>query len=101
MQTQTIERRYSLVKIRAGDYVFHGNDGKTLYRVLNYVEGPSSGLMDWPRDRWVWAAYKYGRPTIPNAATFREDLELHRHWHEVSYMHDTRHDAIQSALADA
>ena len=38
--TQTVERRYALSKIQAGDYLLPSNDGQALYRLV-YEDDPT------------------------------------------------------------
>lgn len=52
-----IERTYQMTRLSAGDYLLPANDGKTLWRVAKYSDGPSHGL-DWPSDREVWGAWR-------------------------------------------
>ena len=91
----TVERRYALTRLSAGDYLLPSNDGTTLYRLQRYMDGPSCGIMGWPRDRWMWRVFRWCKP-LPC-----DDIDLGEYfdgWREVSVMHDTRREAIDSAL---
>jgi hypothetical protein len=56
-QLESVERRYALRKIAAGDYLLLSNDRQTLWRLNRYQDGPSYGLEDMPRDRWFWRVF--------------------------------------------
>lgn len=56
MQTQ---RKYALTKVGKGDWLLPSNDGRTIWRIAQYEDGPSHGLIDWPRDERVWGVWKW------------------------------------------
>lgn len=92
-ERNAVERKYALTKIAAGDYLLPSNDGKTIWRIHRYVDGPSSGIMDWPRDRDVWGFWRWeGR------AEGAVDLDDWDRWEMVGGLCDSRADAIQEAL---
>jgi len=45
----TTARKYVMTRIDKGDYLLPSNDGETLWRIRQYMDGPSWGLLDWPR----------------------------------------------------
>ena len=96
-------RAYSLIRIRAGDYLLPSNDGATLWRIRRYEDGPSYGLDDWPRDRLFWGAWRYvGRVAWRDGLTADQldDLLDADAWDgpEGDYL-TTRSAAIAAALA--
>lgn len=54
------ERKYAMSKgAGPGDWLQMSNDGKTLWRIRKYTDGPSLGLEDWPADKEVWGIWKW------------------------------------------
>jgi hypothetical protein len=95
--TAQTERKYALTKVAAGDYLLPSNDGRTIWRVVRYEDGPSHGLADWPRDRVVWAAYRWAGPDSEPFVDTSPDA-----WGRWKPSHDgcaTRAEAIRWALA--
>lgn len=92
---ETITRKYVLTKIAAGDYVLPSNDGKTLWRIAKYTEGPSSGITDWPRDKEVWGVWRWEKQISVGAYLDTEDWTR---WPLSSGPHFSRAEAIQAAL---
>ena len=91
MEAQTIERKYQLTKIEAGDYLLPSNDGRTVWRIRRYTDGPSGGLEHWPKDREVWGIWGWRGATLE--LTLDEDK-----WAYWDGLCDTREEAIQLAL---
>lgn len=87
-----IVRKYALTKIGKGDYLCPGNDAQMVYRFSRYEDGPSMGLMDWPRDREVW---RVRRAPLPTDGFF--DPEYAK-WRDVSECHATRKEALASVF---
>ena len=88
----TVERKYALTRIKAGDYLLPSNDGNTIWRIAKYVEGPSTGIEDWPRDRDVWGVWRR------TGSGLYVDLN---DWDCFAFhggMYNTRADAIAGAL---
>lgn len=96
MQAQNIpQRKYALTKIQSGDYILPGNDGQTLYRLTTYEDGPSHGLVDWPRDRTFWGVWRYTRRVSEGGSL---DVDNWDDWEMVGTYCETRKDAIDEAL---
>lgn len=93
----TPERRYALIKIKAGDYLLPANDGKTLWRVKTYEDGPSHGLMDMERDQMFWGVWRWEGNPIVGTIDVEEIVEIDR-WRMVATHHRTRRQAIDAAL---
>lgn len=89
-----MERKYVLTKIAAGDYALPSNDGKTIWRIARYEDGPSHGL-DWPRDRVIWGVWKYLGHDIPTLYGEICDWENWSYW---GGHYETRNDAIKAAI---
>ena len=89
-----IERKYVLTKIAAGDYLLPSNDGKTIWRIMRYEDGPSYSL-DWPKDRMVWGAWSW------RGDLDRVDPDAWDMWACGSQWCDTRQQAIDEALSMA
>jgi hypothetical protein len=92
-----VERKYALTRIKAGDYILPSNDGKTLWRICKYRDGPSMGLDPevFPRDFERWQLRRWHRPVHSGSLVDIEDWDRWEHWDE-SY--DTRQEAIDAAL---
>lgn len=97
----TIERKYVLVRLGKGDYMFAGNDGESVWRVRIYTDGPSSGLTDWSRDKDFWGAWRYtGRLNAEGDEVLMTGAEVEdwNLWDFHEGMCKTRGEAIQVAL---
>jgi hypothetical protein len=87
------ERKYALTKMAAGDYLLPANDGKTIWRIAKYTDGPSLGL-DIPSDREFWALWSW-------TGEFGPDAQIGSGWEDwemQSGLLDSRADAIAEAL---
>jgi hypothetical protein len=91
-----VERKYALRRIKAGDYLLIGNDDVTLWRISKYVDGPSTGLEDWPRDREVWGLRKWETPIVLGEKTGIE-VENWDRWEFWEGPFDRRQEAIDAA----
>jgi len=91
-------RKHALHKLAAGDYLLLSNDGRTLWRVQRYTDGPSAGLADWPRDLTFWRVLRWPRVLSKDAKLDEYDLDDLSRWHEVTSMLRTRRDAIDATL---
>ena len=95
VQRITATRKYTLVSLggfRGGDYLLNSNDGKTLWRISSYVEGPSTGLTQWSSDRKVWGYWKW------TGKWDTKTLEEFDNWERCGSMFATRKAAIKSIL---
>jgi len=53
-------RKYRMTKgAGAGDWILPGNDGKTLWRLMTYEDGPSHGVEGMEKDRLFWGVWKF------------------------------------------
>lgn len=91
--TTAAERKYVLTRIKAGDYLLPSNDGRTIWRLSQYEDGPSHGL-DWPKDRQVWGCWRWVGGTIRPGI----DVEDWSSWEMVASTLATRKEAISEAL---
>jgi len=90
------ERKHTLRRIKAGDYVFLSNDTKTLWRVSRYEDGPSQGIEDWPKDIWLWGLWRWPAPIV-----FGETAVELDNWDRWVFTHSSfgrRQEAIDAAL---
>ena len=91
------DRKYAMTKIAAGDYILPSNDAQTIWRIQRYTDGPSFGLVDWPRDRELWSVARWTGKTGPGCF-IDTSLESTR-WEEVGTSFSTRREAIEYAMA--
>lgn len=92
------ERKYALTKVDKGDYLLPSNDRATLWRIAVYVDGPSSGLTDWPKDKTLWGLWRFiGRPVTDGLTLDLGDLDWGE-WECVEQGFATRQDAIDEAI---
>jgi hypothetical protein len=84
----TIERRFPLVKIRAGDWLLLSNDRRTLWRIYRFDDDGQN---------W-WATARFdGTPA--QAVDVAEELEhAWDRWVTTEYYLETRQEAIDEAL---
>lgn len=90
------ERKYALTKIAAGDYLLPSNDGKKLWRIAVYEDGPSHGL-DTPRDRSYWGVWRWTGDVGEGSYVDTTDWSQ---WDLWCQSHDTRAAAINAALKE-
>ena len=81
----TPERKYALRRIKAGDYIFFGNDQTTLWRVHTYEDGPS-----------FWAIRRWETPIVLGQTAI--EIENWDRWEFVEGFYDKRQGAIDGAL---
>ena len=106
-----VERRWAMIRVRAGDYLLPSNDKTTLWRLATYEEHGDAEWQDgdgrWHKIRGTfWAVYRYehGRRSFPDLDapewTGDDFLDWDR-WvcHETSLA--TRAAAIDSVLRAA
>jgi hypothetical protein len=94
---ETLERKYALTRVATGDYLLPSNDLRTLWRIRSYVDGPSFGLDDWPRDKTLWQVGRWTGDT-DQGSFIDTSLDDHR-WEGVADGFATRREAIDYALS--
>lgn len=87
------ERKYAMTKLAPGDWLLPDNDGKRLWRIARYEDGPSHGLEDWPKDREVWGIWRWLEPRHGTI-----DPDDWAEWEMWEGSCQTRQDAIEAAL---
>lgn len=89
------DRKYAMTKIGKGDYLLPSNDGKTIWRIRRYTDGPSGGL-DWDADRDLWGIWRWlgSSLTAFNGACVDDWSQ----WDFMEGFHDTRKEAVDAAL---
>lgn len=92
------DRKYSLTKLVAGDYLLPSNDGKTLWRLrrgfneqIADERGKIKKEFTWEVWRWTLGIVDGGRGQIPDPEDWDE-------WELWDGYCQTRDDAIRSAL---
>lgn len=91
------QRKFVLSKVGPGDYLLLSNDGTTLWRFRTYEDGPSTGIMDWPRDLTFWSIWRYVR-RISTQHPGVVDTEDWDQWEHVDSSYKSRREAIDAAL---
>lgn len=82
-----IERKYTLTKVRAGDYLLPANDGISLWRIM-YAQDDELGVS--------WQIYIWWDKIRPGVSADPDDWAQWEFWEDG---HTTRAEAIQRALA--
>jgi hypothetical protein len=100
----TIERRYAMTRLSAGDYVFPSNDASLMLRVWRYDDAPTGDHRDGVRP--YWAAGRYRGTADQAVASMERDLGDHGYvdhadWIETDSFLRTRQEAIDDALRSA
>lgn len=102
----TIARKYTLTRIRAGDYLLLSNDGTVLWRLSTYDEDgsaqkPAAGGKGWVSIRGrFWGLWKYRHH--PDSRYRQTPITWHD-WSEFEMtdsMFKTREQAIEQAMKD-
>lgn len=94
--TTTVKRKYALTKVAAGDYLLPSNDAQTIWRIAQYVDGPSYGIVEgMDRDRQFWGVWR-SIDRITGDATI--DPSDWSRWEMYDQGYDRRSDAIDAAL---
>lgn len=89
------ERKYALSRVAAGDYLLPSNDGRTIWRIARYMDGPSGGL-EIPRDRDFWGVWKWHQSI--GVGTY-VDVEDWNRWEACDLGYMTRAEAINAAIS--
>jgi hypothetical protein len=101
--TETLERKYAMVRIKSGDYIQPSNDATMLWRIYQYTEdGESEFSSDgktWHKVKGIfWATAKYDRP-FNNAGEWMDyDFLEWQNWLTWETGFKTRKDAVAAAL---
>lgn len=98
----TIERKFALVRVEAGDYLLPSNDEQTIWRVARYWE---DGSLEWTdtqgRTRqvigWRWQIWR--RPMPDRERDLPDDFFEWEDWTLAAGPFETRGDAIEDALS--
>jgi hypothetical protein len=94
VSAEPIERHYTMVRVRAGDYLLPSNDGKTIWRIKAYDEDGSAEYGDGTKVYGrFWGIWKY----IGRDATHLDPYEWDR-WAQWDSGYNTRAEAVQRAL---
>ena len=86
-------RKYALTKLAPGDWLLPSDDGKTLWRIRLYEDGPTHG-MEIAADRDFWGVWKW----LGREGEDYVDPQNWSHWDFFEGLHDTRREAIDAAL---
>jgi hypothetical protein len=92
---QEVERKYALTKIAAGDYLLLSNDGKTIWRIRIYEDGPAHGIEDWDRDLDFWGLWRWTERIGKGSVV---DVEAWSRWEFFEGNYEKRSEAIDAAL---
>jgi hypothetical protein len=100
MASATVTRKYTLTKIRAGDWLLLSNDGEVFWRIQQYEDGPSFGIIGWDRDKTLWAIWRWSRSIDELSEALALDAvdEEPDLWHYQDGHFETRKAAIDAAL---
>jgi hypothetical protein len=101
MGETTVERRYQLTRISAGDYLLPSNDAQTLWRLRTYEEDGSLERNDGRKVTGTfWATWRWdgGFPTHDSLVAAFETDDWTR-WQFWSGPFKTRGEAIRDALS--
>ena len=91
-----VERKYALTRVGSGDYLLPSNDAQTIWRIQNYVDGPSYGLMEWPRDRKLWRVLRW--TGVAGVGGYVDTAPECDRWAEATTCLSTRRAAVEWAL---
>lgn len=92
----TVERKFQLIKLDAGDWMLPGNTGRTLWRLTRYTEDGSLRGQDGRRIVGAfWSVHRYRY----DADHTVRDVENWDHWQTYSTLLPSRDAAIDAALA--
>jgi hypothetical protein len=102
------ERRYTLTKVEAGDYLLPSNDGRSLWRIkrATELEPVRSGVgeleHETTREVHVWEAWRYIERwtgyAVGRVVELPDDFLEWQHWSLEESWHSTRAEAIAAAI---
>ena len=102
MSDQRTQRKYALTRIKAGDYLLPGNDGRTLWRIYSYEE---DGSGEWcVNGKWVkitgtyWGVMKYDPYGVVDFSNLPDDFLEWDRWSSWGSLLATRQAAINEVL---
>lgn len=109
MSSTTVERRYQMIRVAAGDYLLPDNELRTIWRIYSYTE---DGSAEWGPDEHgtyhkilgkFWAAARYTKPFAAALRTerFDDDLLDWNMWETWETTLPTRAAAVAAALRAA
>jgi hypothetical protein len=90
----SVQRKYQLTRISAGDYLLPSNAADQIWRISKYTDGPSNGL-DLPRDRDFWSVRRWTGRVGPGTYVDVKDWDR---WEHYADLFDSRREAIDAAL---
>jgi hypothetical protein len=100
MTADAIHRKWTLMKVKPGDYLMLSNDRRTMWRLVKYIDGPSNGL-DWPSDRELWEVRRWEGDIEDHEGMGRSIEESDwEQWVGWGSGFPTRAEAIQDALIE-
>lgn len=104
------ERRYQMIRLRAGDYLLPSNDLETMFRIASYQEHGDAEWRD-EQGRWhkivgtYWSVYAMRMAKLKalteNPVTDDEDVLDWNEWEHRSDGFGSRRAAIEDALSGA
>lgn len=97
-----VERKHALVNVGPHDYLLVSNDERTLWRLTTYIDGPSMGLAEWPRDRTFWGVWRYIGPLRWQTGELTEyQVEQLLDWSDWDGPNDLHLTTRRAAMVDA
>lgn len=93
------ERKYMLTRLAPGDYLLPSNNGERIFRIARYIDGPSLGLEDMPRDREFWGIWETDLLNGTYGLLDRKVIDTDwSKWEMYTGCFDTRREAIDAVL---
>ena len=81
-----VTRKYRMIRLSTGDYLFPGNDGETIFRVAKCAGG--------------WACWRWPKPMVSLLPAYEyDDFEDWDRWYMIEDQFKKRQEAIDAALA--
>ena len=97
----TIERKWQMVRVRAGDYLLPSNSADSIWRIFSYREDGSAEMGGKPVVGTFWgtAYYSYRHRNLPSQEDLEDEYLLDwERWVTTSQLLKTRQEAIDYAL---